>query len=274
LFAVCWAALVLVVTLVAGAAWQIDQRYQLGLLPASEGFGVFVLRQTALSAIVAVLLLRYFWARQEWREKVRTDAESRLQALTARIRPHFLFNALNSVAALVSLRPEQAEQMVEDLGEVFRACLDQPKASLPLREEIDICKAYLRIEQSRLGDKLKVEWRIPPELMDWQIPRFVLQPLVENAVYHGVSRIKEGGDVLVTGELIEDRLHLQVSNPLPSTDVPRTEGHRIAANNIASRLAMMYGTRGRLEMGIVANRYTSRLLLPREPAARHGGKRK
>ncbi|SFF52745.1 two-component system, LytT family, sensor histidine kinase AlgZ [Fontimonas thermophila] len=268
-FFVCWGMLVLIVMIIADLAhrtsgllnWQF-------MLPAQTRIE-FVLRHTAIAAIVAGLLLRYFWVRNQWSLQVQAEGEARYQALNARIRPHFLFNALNSLAALIQVRPNEAEMMVEDLSDLFRASLDKRGQLAPLVEEIGLCHAYLRIEKLRLGDKLKVEWDVPEELLSWPVPKLVVQPLIENAVHHGVSRLAGGGVIRIAAREIFGRLVIEVTNPMAGgDDGTPSKGNRIAIDNIAQRLNLIYGESGRLEMGrdlrLEGGVFRARLVLPKE----------
>jgi len=265
-FFVCWAALVMAVMLLSNLAWTIGTHPRWSVLDPNEPRLWFVLRHSAIAAIVAVLLLRYFWTRHQWREQVRAESESRYQALNARIRPHFLFNALNSLAALISLRPVEAEGLVEDLADVFRASLEKPGQMAPLVDEISICNAYLRIEKARLDDRLQVDWDIPEDLLSHPVPSLIIQPLVENAVHHGVSKRRDGGRIQVSARRNLSEIVLEVSNPLPPQDEAQVggnhHGNQVAVDNIASRLGLIYGERGRVELGIEDGLYKARLYLP------------
>ncbi len=267
-FFVCWALLVLVVMVIADVAHRLSTLLSWEfILPAETHLG-FVLRHTGIAAIVALLLLRYFWVRNQWSMQVQAEGEARYQALNARIRPHFLFNALNSLAALIQVRPNDAEMMVEDLSDLFRASLEKRGQVAPLVEEIGLCHAYLRIEKLRLGDKLKVEWDVPEELLAWPVPKLVVQPLIENAVHHGVSRLASGGCIRIAAREIFHRLVIEVTNPMSGTDGTPSSGNRIAIDNIAQRLNLIYGDGARLEMGrdlrLESGVFRARLVLPKE----------
>lgn len=269
-FFFCWGLLVLVVMLIASIAHEVGTALKLwGGLLRTESRGSFVLRHTAITAIVAMLLLRYFWVRHQWRMQVKAEGESRYQALNARIRPHFLFNSLNSLAALIHIQPNDAESMVEDLSDLFRASLEKRGQMGPLADEIGLCNAYLRIEQLRLGDKLEVEWDVQDKLLDWPVPMLVVQPLIENAVHHGISKLANAGQVRIAGREIFGRLVIEVTNPIPPSDSARSHGNRVAVDNIAQRLNLIYGDSARLELGrdlrLEGGVFRARLVLPKEP---------
>lgn len=247
MFLICWSLLVLVIYLSSELAWWMLRNLPLGPLPQGTR-GDFLLRGVMLGAIVALLLLRYFWERNQWLEQTRAESEARYLALQARIHPHFLFNALNSLAELIRSKPQRAETMVEDLADLFRVSLDARSRLVPLREEIETVKGYLRIEEVRLGDKLLVNWEIPAELMDAHLPRLIIQPLVENAVLHGVSRLRARGILHVIAQREMDELVVDVENPLPPADAPTQRGTGVAVTNIAQRIKLIYGNSAKLQL--------------------------
>jgi two-component system sensor histidine kinase AlgZ len=267
-FFVCWAVVVGIVMVVAWVSHWISTLLNWDFILPTQERVEFVLRHMGVAAIVVLLLLRYFWVRNEWSMQVQAEGEARYQALNARIRPHFLFNALNSLAALIQVRPNDAEMMVEDLSDLFRASLEKRGQVAPLVEEIGLCHAYLRIEKLRLGDKLRVEWDVPEELLSWPVPKLVVQPLIENAVHHGVSRLAEGGVIRIAGREIFGRLVIEVTNPMTGGDGKPSRGNRIAIDNIAQRLNLIYGEGARLEMGrdmrLEGGLFRSRLVLPKD----------
>jgi two-component system sensor histidine kinase AlgZ len=226
----------------------------------------FLLRNTLLGAVVSLLLLRYFWQRHEWESQMRAESEARYLALQARIRPHFLFNSLNSIAELIRTRPGQAEDMVVDLADLFRVSLDSRSRLVTLRDELEVVRGYLRIEEVRLADKLQINWAVPEELMSAQLPRLVVQPLAENAVFHGVSRLTGPGVIHISAHRDGDFLVVDVENPMPPQGSPETRGTGVAVNNIAQRIKLIYGDRARIQLGEDRNEFgplfRARLRLP------------
>lgn len=227
----------------------------------------FLLRNNAIAAIVALIALRYFYVQHQWRLNVAAEARAREQALTARIRPHFLFNSLNTIASLAHDRPQDAEAAVLDLADLFRAAL-HGRERIPLSEEIDLARGYLRIEGLRLGPRLSVDWRITEDVpMDAPVPALIIQPLVENAVRHGIEPRTDGGTVGVSISRNDDWLSIAVSNPLPPAGAAVAEGNRMAQDNIRQRLMLagggsdcfeagpeggLYRVRARLRLGALA----------------------
>lgn len=261
-FLACWMTLILIVMVLSSVAWYLGTSPNFGVLDPGEPRVAFILRHTCIAAIVSLMLLRYFWTRHQWQEQVQAEGESRFQALNARIRPHFFFNALNSLAALIMIRPAEAELMVEDLADVFRASLEKAGRMAPLVDEIGVCNAYLRIEKARLGEKLEVKWDVPESLLSWPVPMLIIQPLVENAVYHGVSRLKEHGIIRINIYSAQRALIVEVENPMPPADGSKSHGNQIAIDNIASRLNLIYGERGRLDLGPDNGVWRARLSIP------------
>lgn len=209
--------------------------------------GLFLLRSVGITAIVAAIVLRYLYIQHQWRNNIETIARLRYEALQARIRPHFLFNCLNTIAGLTRKSPALAEQSIEDLADLFRASLLAPTEMFEIRQEWTICKTYLRIEQQRLGARLRVRWEIDGLPEDALIPPLTLQPLLENMIYHGIERIPGGGEIRIRGALRDRLIQLEFANPLPTVDLEATHrGNRLAQQNIRERLRAGFGRQGRL----------------------------
>lgn len=265
-FPLAWLLLVGVSLSISAIAYEVCT--QIPMLPdfPGESRAAFMLRSVIIDGIVSLLLLRYFWLRQQWRSQVQAEGEARFQALNARIQPHFLFNSLNSIAALITTRPKEAETMVEDLSDLFRASLQQQSQRVPLSEEIALVKAYLRIEQARMGERMQVDWDVSDEHLHWPVPRLVIQPLVENAVHHGISRLSAPGTLRIRISEARHNLVVEVENPIPPQDAEHKSGNRIAVNNIAQRLQLIYGTQATLQLGVQRQGdhpvFRARLVLP------------
>ena len=152
------------------------------------------LQNLAVCAIATGLALRYFYVTHQWQANVEAEAQSRVRALQARIRPHFLFNSMNTIASLTRSNPKVAEQAIADLSDLFRASLREHRERIPLAHEIEIARAYERVERLRLGERLQVDWQVDGLPMDAKVPALILQPLLENAVYHGIEPLDQGGD--------------------------------------------------------------------------------
>jgi two-component system sensor histidine kinase AlgZ len=214
------------------------------------GFWRFVSGSAAIAVLITAFLLRYFYVSDRWVAQLNANARAEADALQARIRPHFLFNSMNLIASLVRRDPVVAERAVLDLSDLFRAALGAGEGDSSLLQEVELAKRYLSIESLRLGDRLQVEWRLA-EPLPWSLllPNLVLQPLVENAVLHGISRLPEGGKVEISIWVDGDELYFRIHNPAPSPQVAalalqKGAGH--AQRNIAYRLTYKFGTRARV----------------------------
>lgn len=259
--------LVLLVTLAVGLA---ADRVVAGALLGPAVDWLTIVREQVIAAIIAALALRYFYVQQQLRAQEQAELRSRIQALQSRIRPHFLFNSMNIIASLIETDPGTAESVVEDLSELFRASLNDAGNQVPLSEELALCERYVRIESLRLGDRLTLDWQLEDVPDGVRVPLLTVQPLLENAIYHGIQPLPEGGTIGVKLWLDDDQVHVEISNPV-SLEPARTAGNRMALNNIRSRLAVLYGNRADLETSVFDGRYVTRLHLPREAPGGHGG---
>lgn len=226
--------------------------------------GYDLMRNVLVSAVMTGMVLRYFYVQAQLRLQERAELQSRIQALQSRINPHFLFNSMNSIASLIGSQPEAAEQAVEDLCELFRASLRDSAEPVLLDQELELCRRYLAIEQLRLGDRLQIEWQIPTQCLQTTVPLLTLQPILENAVYHGVQPLPEGGLVQIEAEVVGQQLQIRVTNPLlgKAGSSGNDTGHRMALDNIRHRLEAYYGERAGLEQAQEGNQFVTRLTLP------------
>ncbi len=217
------------------------------------------LRAVLLSMATAALLLAYFELRS--RALSPAQAEARLAALNARIRPHFLFNSLNAVLSLIRAKPQQAEAALESLSDLFRAAMRDPGELVSLADEIALGRQYLELEALRLGERLHVDWQVAGVPLELPIPPLMLQPMLENAVYHGIEPSPEGGTVTVAIRQHDDELCIVISNPTAG-QLQHAAGNQMALANIRERLALYYDLEARLETEIGDQRYDVRITLP------------
>ncbi|XVJ71869.1 MAG: sensor histidine kinase [Rhizobacter sp.] len=198
----------------------------------------------------------------QWREQARFPAEAtaRLAELQSRIRPHFLFNTLNTALALVRLDPKRAEQVLEDLSELFRVALSESGASTTLADEIDLARRYLAIEQIRFGDRLKVQWELDSAAGTARVPPLLLQPLVENAVHHGVEPGEEGGLVRIRTRVMGGRVQLSIVNTVPNA--PPQHGNGMALHNVKERLRLMHDVACHFETRLHEGVFRVQITLP------------
>jgi len=213
----------------------------------------------AYAAAGTAVLAWYFHLRQ--RAFSPALAEARLQALQARIRPHFLFNSLNAVLSLIRADPKRAETAIEDLAELFRTIMADSRRLTVLADEVSLCRQYLRLEQLRLGERLRVEWSLDPAAEPALVPPMLLQPLVENAIYHGIEPGMDAGLVRISAERDGDRLRLQLSNPYHPEHQHR-QGNRMALANIRERLQLHFDVEARLDTRIAGERYEIDIMIP------------
>lgn len=179
--------------------------------------------------------------RAQWRTEMLAQSEARVQALQARIRPHFLFNSLNTIASLIPDDPEGAERATEDLADIFRGSMRRADNLICLSEELELARKYLQMEQRRLGDRLQVDWQVSELPEGASILPLTLQPLLENAVAHGIQPRVEGGELRIFGRGEKDKVVITISNPVgPNEHI--SEGHGMALENIRERLDLAFGS--------------------------------
>ncbi len=258
--------LVLVVTAGVGLITEM-------LLDRGPGAVLRILGQLIIAGIITGLVLRYFYVQQRLRLQEQAELQSRIQALQSRIRPHFLFNSMNIIASLIATDPDTAEGVVEDLSELFRASLNEAGNQVPLAEELNLCERYLRIEGLRLGDRLQLDLQVPGPLDGVQIPLLTLQPLLENAIYHGIQPLPEGGTIEMKVHVGDEDVAVDIANPIPREDTrtSRSEGNRMALQNIRSRLNVLYGSRASLHTRDEGLRFVTELRFPKMPETGKGG---
>jgi two-component system, LytTR family, sensor histidine kinase AlgZ len=212
-------------------------------------------------ALVAAALV----AGLEWRAKGRTPAATaaKLAELQSRIRPHFLFNTLNSAIALVRQEPARAEGLLEDLSDLFRAALAEHGESVTLAQEIELAKNYLSIEQVRFGERLQVQWQLDPAANLAKLPPLLLQPLVENAVHHGVEPSPQGANIVITTKREGSKVVVQISNTLPpESSTTSTAGSGIALSNVRERLSLLHDLESTFQAGSKNGQFKVRMELP------------
>ena len=244
-------ALVIAVVLACATAAQ----FVLGeFAPAS------LVRTLVLAACTAAMVLAYL--RLHTKAYSPALAEARLQALQARIRPHFLFNSLNAVLALIRRDPRRAERTLEDLAELFRALMSDGRNLVRLADEIALIERYAAIEQLRLGERLRMSWDLDSAPVDAMLPALVLQPLLENAIYHGVEPGTGIGDVLVRIERRGDRVLALIENPWHEPASGARTGNQMALDNIRERLMLFFDDEARLESRVEGARYRVQIDIP------------
>ncbi|MDP2794209.1 MAG: histidine kinase [Sulfurisoma sp.] len=222
-------------------------------------FGGAPWRALAWATLVTLLLLGYF----DLRARAQSPAlvEARLLALTARIRPHFLFNSINAVLGVLRSDPRRAERALEEMAELFRALMRDNRHLVPLSEELALARQYLDLERLRLGERLQVRWEIESCPADALVPPLMLQPLLENAVYHGIEPAEQPGELRVRMTGDRERVIIELSNPVVAGG-DHHNGNRMALANIRERLMLFYDLEARLDIAEREGRYSVRIVLP------------
>ncbi|MEM1174035.1 MAG: histidine kinase [Pseudomonadota bacterium] len=247
----------------AAVAYHVTLKFGSGVI-IDETQSSFLLRTFAISSIVIALSMRYLYVASEWRRSIVLEAQSRISALQALIRPHFLFNSMNTIASLTRSDPSRAEEAVEDLSDLLRANLGAARDRTSLKQEFEIAAIYQRIEKLRLGDRLGVRWELDELPMRAMIPSLTIQPLLENAIYHGIEQLPEGGDVLVSGKQDDQVLEIVISNPVAKGRPGKDSGNKMALSNIRQRYDIAYEGRASVNVDATDEHYTVTLRFPME----------
>lgn len=218
-----------------------------------------LVRQLLITAAATAVVMTYFHMRSRILSPAVTEA--RLQALQARIRPHFLFNSINAVMSLVRRDPKRAERALLDMADLFRVLMGDNRELVTLESELNLSWQYLELEHLRLGDRLKVAWHIDKMPKDALVPPLILQPLLENAVYHGVEPVAEPGEISVNIYRARDQVHLVVKNPC-SAQGSHHAGNKMATQNIRERLALHFDAEASMKAELSGNTYQVHIVMP------------
>jgi len=253
----------------------------------------FLISNLGISAIVSAILLRFFYVQFQRDRSLQARSEARIQALQARIRPHFLFNSLNTIASLTRSQPDVAEEATEDLADLFRSSLADANYEVRLKDEWELARRYLHIEELRLRERLQVQWSIDSLPEDALIPQLTIQPLLENAIYHGLEHLPQGGTIVIEGSMetikpgalaaattdlgqeSTQSFHLagqssqiqcitiSITNPMPElTRATQRESNKMAQENVRLRLEALYLGMGKLSVENRGNIYRTIIRFP------------
>ncbi len=233
--------------------------FKLDLVLGEELTPFGVARVWMLCWLLTAFVIAYFF----WRMRAFSPAlsDARLQALQARIRPHFLFNSLNAVLSLIRSDPKRAEEALEDLAELFRVLMQDNRRLTTLADELALCRQYLNLEQLRLGARLQVDWDVQSMPGDALVPQLLLQPLVENAIYHGIEPGMEPGTVRIRIARDKNQVRLLLTNPY-YPDYQHRAGNRMALANIRERLALHFDVEASLATEVAGDKFEIRIVLP------------
>ena len=233
--------------------------FTVGKLLPSDGF--LSLSSVLIFVIVTTGIILFYL---DLRSRALSPAitEARLQALQARIRPHFLFNSLTAVLSLMRSDPRRAERVLEDLADLFRVLMGDNRQLVPLQNEFVLCRQYLDIEQLRLGERLKVAWHIDNMPDDAMVPPLILQPLLENAIYHGIEPSTQPGEVHINIYRNRDQVYMVLKNPYLGDSGSHHEGNKMALNNIRERLALHFDVEANLKSQVIGSSYQVTINIP------------
>jgi two-component system sensor histidine kinase AlgZ len=231
--------------------------------PHPDWYAYFHIQNLSVAAIIIALALRYLMARQQLRRRTLSEARAKMQALRARLRPHFLFNSMNIIASLTRSAPTKAEAAIEDMADLFRMMLGDDENLVPIKNEIVLAKKYLNLEALRLDSRLNVDWDIGKFPRKAIMPILTLQPLLENAIQHGIEPLPMGGIINVRLWEENDNIAIRITNPIPpgAAQRPKKTGAS-TLDDIRQRLASHYGDSAKLEVSEDRGRFTATVTLP------------
>lgn len=278
-----WLTGIVLATLLAQLIYQLGSSQYLPLLPPGVEQWSFLLSSAVITAILSGSLLRYLFIQQRWRSQQQQQARAELRNLQARVHPHFLFNTLNTIAALAEEQPEHAVAAIEDLSDLLRQSLAPRDRLISLAEELDLARRYLRLMQWRLGERLQLGWHIEQAICSdprWRLPPLTLQVLLENAVLHGIQPRRDGGCIDVHASVSAQKLYIRISNPCAGNSQPQAsavdagsaieqataqathQGTGTAISDLRRRLQLMLTRTVSLETRVVEDRFEATLCLP------------
>lgn len=250
---------------------MIVARLSCGLLVLQTNCEQLMMQTLAVSFIIGLLSLHYLYMQNRLAMQQKAEADARFDALQARIRPHFLFNSMNTIAYLAGKDPAMAEKVTEDLAELFRATMSDANRIGNLDSEIELAQGYLNIEKIRLAERLEVRWHLSETIRQCakqvELPFLTLQPLLENAIYHGIEPQTEGGVIEITIRDHDDQVIVRIDNPLPIKDnnhkrTAHRQGNQLAQQNIKQRFASMFEENAQVSYSEEGDRYRVVLQFP------------
>jgi len=243
-------AILMTIALMSEIAFLIQNQFSLGLIASDISNVEFISHSLLIGGVISLLALRYFYVKHQLVKQIQAESEARLQALQWRIRPHFLFNSMNTIVSLIRKQPLVAEQLLENFAELFRYVLKEKPPLVNIQEELELLKNYLQIEQLRLDERLKITWSIEALPLDAAIPVLTLQPLVENAIYHGIETSISGGTLTIEGALEQGFINISIRNPWQDRESAHRhrKGNHIAMENIRRRLQLHFSSQSSLEL--------------------------
>ena len=260
---VSYLVLLLIIVFFSELSFYLMASFQVTSIVASASHWEFLIHNLLIGGIISALALRYFYVQHQWRIKIQAETSTKLQLLQARIRPHFLFNSMNTIASLTRTRPEVAERITEDLAELFRILFRDDHEMIPWARELMLSQHYIDIEKQRLGERLEIIWDTPSIPEDAMVPALLLQPLLENAIFHGIEPEIEGGTIKVIGKFESNQIKITVQNT-NSKNLVHRQGNKMALQNIRERLKTHYQGKAVIECSEKDDIYYAKLIMPYE----------
>ena len=254
---ICLGILLSMTLLVSSASWEMLELSA----KSTHGRMSFVLRMCTIALVVGLLMLLTYQNYWRARQLAVRAKQLELEALQARIRPHFLFNTLNTAVALVHARPDEAERVLLDLTDLFRSALSGDQEA-SLSDELALTRRYLEIEALRFGDRVQIHWRLPDVLPDVPVPSLSIQPLAENAIRHGIEPRPGGGRIDISVDVLDRMIEVVIANDMPASG-RRSDGHAIGLKSARERVMAMTGGLGQVDSRIEEGRYLAIMSLPR-----------
>jgi len=256
-----WLVLMLMIVGFSYATYYLLSYYDLFELIKPFDLSAFVLRNLLIGGIISGLAIRYLYIQQQWKNKIKAEAEAKLQLLQARIRPHFLFNSMNTIASLCVDNPFLAEKTTLDLAELFRPLIKNDLKLTSWKDELSLSEKYLAIEKLRFSDRMEIVWHIGNVPNDALIPTLTLQPLLENAIHYGIESSIKGGTVEIKASYNKNQIAISIENTIPENKSSK-EGNQIAINNIQQRLKAHYGNDATLMLTQKPGKFVVNLSIP------------
>lgn len=232
-------SLLVMITVLSELTFYLIQHYALTDLLANTTHWEFLIHNLLIGGIISAMALRYFYIQHQWRLRIEAESHTKLQLLNARIRPHFLFNSMNSIASLTRTSPEVAERITEDLAELFRMILREDNELIIWSREKQLSQRYIDIEKQRLGERLNIQWHTEAIPDNALLPALLLQPLLENAIFHGIEPEINGGSIVVSGKQEANQLIITIQNS-NSKNLVHRQGNKMALDNIQQRLQVHF----------------------------------
>ncbi len=231
--------LLIMITFLSEVTFYIIEAYYLTNIISSASHWEFLIHNLLIGGIISALALHYFYIQHQWRMKVQAESYTKLQLLQARIRPHFLFNSMNTIASLTRSKPEMAERITEDLAELFRMLFREDHEMISWSRELTLSEHYIDIEKQRLDERLSIRWDVSQIPADAMVPALILQPLLENAIFHGIEPEIKGGSIVVMGDFDKKQIRITIQNS-NSKNLVHRQGNKIALANIEERLKVHF----------------------------------